>query len=158
MSPIENLATWNNSAAYIGAAIGRSRAHINDQAVARQLTTPTQTVNSYSSDEKDVGFKLFAGKHINRFLAVEGGYFDLGNFTYTTRTVQGGSLTGDVRFRGINADLIGKLPVSQRFMLFARAGMGYVKADTDFTGSRVNEAAPARAQRRQVEAALRRWR
>ena len=138
-----NLEAWNNSAAYIGAAIGRSRVHIDDRAAARQLTTPTQTVNAWSSDEKDVGFKLFAGKHINRYLAVEGGYFDMGNFTYNTRTVQGGTLNGDVRIRGINADLIGKLPVSQRFMLFARAGMAYVKADTDFSGSRVNEAAPA---------------
>jgi OOP family OmpA-OmpF porin len=138
-----NLEAWNNSAAYIGAAIGRSRVHIDDRAAARQVTTPTQTVNAWSSDEKDVGFKLFAGKHINRYLAVEGGYFDLGNFTYNTRTVQGGTLNGDVRIRGINADLIGKLPVSQRFMLFARAGMAYVKADTDFSGSRVNEAAPA---------------
>ena len=138
-----NLEAWNNSAAYIGAAIGRSRVHIDDRAAARQLTTASQTVNAWSSDEKDVGFKLFAGKHINRYLAVEGGYFDLGDFSYTTRTVQGGTLTGDVRIRGINADLIGKLPVSQRFMLFARAGMAYVKADTDFSGSRVNEAAPA---------------
>ena len=138
-----NLEAWNNSAAYIGASIGRSRAHIEDREAARRLTTATQTVNAWSSDEKDVGYKLFAGKHINRHLAVEAGYFDLGNFTYNTRTVQGGTLNGDVRVRGVNADLIGKLPLSQRFMLFARAGMGYVKADTDFSGSRVNEASPA---------------
>ncbi|NML62377.1 OmpA family protein [Massilia sp. RP-1-19] len=138
-----NLEAWNNSAAYIGAAIGRSRVHIDDSAAARQLTAPGQTVNAWSSDEKDVGFKLFAGKHINRYLAIEGGYFDMGDFSYSTSTVQGGTLTGDVRIRGVNADLIGKLPVSQRFMLFARAGMAYVKADTDFSGSRVNSAAPA---------------
>ena len=138
-----NLEAWNNSAAYIGASIGRSRVDIEDREAARRLTTATQTVNAWSSDEKDVGFKLFAGKHINRYLAVEGGYFDLGDFSYTTRTVQGGTLTGDMRIRGVNADLIGKLPLSQRFMLFARAGMGYVKADTDFSGSRVGEASPA---------------
>lgn len=138
-----NLELWNNSAAYVGTALGRSRAHFDDAAFQRQLTTPLQTVNSWGSDEKDTGYKLFVGKHINRFLAIEGGYFDLGNFSYATNTAQGGTLTGDVSYRGVNADVIGKLPLSQRFMLFARAGVAYVKADTDFVGNRVGSAAPA---------------
>ncbi|MGZ8318142.1 MAG: outer membrane beta-barrel protein, partial [Telluria sp.] len=141
-----NVEDWANTSAYIGVSAGRSRAHFDDQAFARDLTAPGGTVNSYSSDEKDVGYKLFIGKNINKYIAVEGGYFDLGEFSYTTRTVQGGSLTGDVRYRGVNADLIGKLPLSQRFMLFARAGMGYVKADTDFSGSRVNAIAPQNSE------------
>ena len=140
MTTSTNVEDWANTSAYIGAAIGSSRAHFDEGAFARRITSPTATVNSISSDEKDVGYKLFVGKNLNRWLAVEASWFDLGDFSYNMGTAQGGSLAGKVQYRGLNADLIGKLPLSQRFALYARAGMGYVKAKSTFTGSLVNSA------------------
>lgn len=139
MATGSNVEDWANTAAYIGAAIGRSRAHFDEAAFASRISAAN---NSWSSDEKDVGYRLFAGKNINRVLALEGGYFDLGEPSYNIVTAQGGTLSGNVRYRGVTADVIGKLPVSQRFLLFVRAGMAYMRADTHFTGSLVNAAAP----------------
>ena len=35
-----------------------------------------------SADEKDIGYKLQLGYRINRHIAIEGGYMDLGCYTY----------------------------------------------------------------------------
>jgi OOP family OmpA-OmpF porin len=127
---------WANHAAYIGAGIGQSRARIDDQAVIRSQTGPGATVNVWTSDERDVGYKLFMGKQLSRNFAIEGGFYDLGKFTFGTRTAEGGILNGDVRYKGLNLDLVGQLPFTERFSALARVGMHYNQAKTHFSGNR----------------------
>ena len=128
---------WANSAWYVGASLGQSRAAIDEPRIRRSLTANGATVSSFDSDEREFGFKLFAGKQINRYFSVEAGVFDLGKFGMAATTSGGGSLRGEAGFRGANLDLVGQLPLTQRLSLLGRAGMQYAHTKTSFSGNRL---------------------
>lgn len=128
---------WANTAWYIGTGIGQSRATIDRDRLQRSLSANGATVTAFTVDEKDVGYKLFVGKQLNRYFAVEGGYFDLGKFSFASTTSQNGVLKGEAGFRGVNLDLIGQIPLSQRISVLGRVGMNYAEAKTDFSGNRL---------------------
>jgi OOP family OmpA-OmpF porin len=128
---------WANSAWYLGAGIGQSRANIDDARLIRSLTANGATLNSFSTDERGTGGKLYVGKQLNQYFAIEAGLFDLGKFGFNSSTSGNGVLNGDVGFRGANLDLVGQLPLSQRLSVYARLGMNYAKASPHFTGNRL---------------------
>jgi OOP family OmpA-OmpF porin len=128
---------WANSAWYMGAGVGQSRARIDDGRLIRSLTANGATMNSFSTDERDLGFKLFVGKQLNQYFSVEAGYFDLGKFNFDATTSGNGALRGETGFRGVNLDLVGQLPLSERFSLLGRVGMQYAKTSTHFGGNRL---------------------
>jgi OOP family OmpA-OmpF porin len=121
----------------MGAGIGQSRAKIDDARLIRSLTANGATLNTFTADERDLGFKLFVGKQLNQYVAVEAGYFDLGKFDFAATTSGNGALRGEVGFRGVNLDLVGQLPLTERFSLLGRAGMQYAKTSTYFSGNRL---------------------
>ena len=140
----ENLANWHNSAVYFGSAIGRAKADFDGADISRRfLRTPATAINGFATDEKDTGAKLFIGKNINRWLAAEATYIDHGDHGYSLADNAGRSVVTNLNYRGFNADLIAKLPMSERFALFARAGMGYIKAKSTSTGNMVGAIIPA---------------
>ena len=143
---------WANSAVYIGAGIGQSRASIDEQRIRASLTANGATVNSFSTDEREAGYKLFVGKQLNQYFAVEAGYFDLGKFGFDARTSGNGVLTGEAGFRGVNVDLVGQLPLTQRLSLLARAGANYAKTSTHFSGNRLAAVTNPNASERKLNA------
>ena len=128
---------WANSAWSIGAGIGKSRANIDNERITSALTAHGETMSSFATDEKDKGYKLFIVKQMNRYFSVEAGYFDLGKFKFNAATAQGGMLAGEAGFKGVNLDLVGQIPFTERFSLLGRAGMNYAKASTHFSGNRL---------------------
>lgn len=128
---------WANSAWYIGAGIGQTRAKIDQDRLTSSLTANGATMTAFSKDERGTGGKLYIGKQLNQYFAIEGGLFDLGKFGFNATTSGGGVLNGDVGFRGVNLDLVGQLPLSQRFSVFALVGMNYAQAKAHFTGNRL---------------------
>jgi OmpA-OmpF porin, OOP family len=128
---------WANSAWYMGAGIGQSHANIDDARLIRSLTANGATMNSFKTDERDLGYKLFIGKQLNQYFAVEAGYFDLGKFSFDAATSGNGVLRGETGFRGVNLDLVGQLPLSERFSLLGRVGMQYARTSTHFGGNRL---------------------
>ncbi|QOY94328.1 OmpA family protein [Massilia sp. UMI-21] len=128
---------WANSAWYMGAGVGRSRAKIYNSDLARRMSEAGLPLNSYNADNRDTGYKLFFGKQLNRYFAVEAGYFDLGDFSFDATTT-GGALRGETDFRGVNLDLVGQLPLTERLSLLARAGVQYAKARTSYSGNVLN--------------------
>jgi OOP family OmpA-OmpF porin len=128
---------WANSAWSIGAGIGKSRANIDNERITSSLTAHGETMSSFAADEKDKGYKLFIGKQMNRYFSVEAGYFDLGKFKFNAATAQGGVLAGEAGFKGVNLDLVGQIPFTERFSVLGRAGMNYAKASTHFSGNRL---------------------
>jgi OOP family OmpA-OmpF porin len=129
---------WANSAWYMGGSIAQSRAKIDEDRLVRSLTANGSSLASFTKDERDIGFKLFAGKQLNKYFAVEAGYFDLGKFDFAATTSGNGVLRGDTAFRGVNLDLVGQLPLTQRLSLLGRAGIQYAKTRTHFSGNRLN--------------------
>ena len=130
---------WANSAWYIGGNAGVTRATIDQPRIQAALTANGSTMTSFKKDEKDgPGYRLFIGKQLNRYLAIEAGYYDLGEFGFNAVTSTGGTLNGNAAFRGVNLDLVGQMPLTERFSLLARVGAAYTKTSTHFTGNRLN--------------------
>ncbi|WP_373990542.1 OmpA family protein [Duganella sp. BuS-21] len=128
---------WANSAWYLGAGVGRARATIDEQRLRSSLSANGATVSAFSTDERDTGYKLLVGKQLNRYLALEFGYFDLGKFNFNATTSGNGAFNGEAGFRGANLDLLAQLPLSERLSVLGRVGANYAKASTHFSGNRL---------------------
>ena len=145
---------WANSAWYIGAGVGQSRATIDEPRLRASLAANGETVTGFSKDQRDTGYKLFVGRQLNQYFAVEAGYFDLGKFDFKSTTSGNGVLNGQAAFRGVNLDLLGQLPLSQRLSLLGRVGMHYTKTNTEFSGNRLLGSTNTHASERKLNAKL----
>ena len=120
---------------YLGLGVGLSDANIADERIRSQLSGAGLTMNSIDGDDRDFGYKLFGGYKFNRNFAVEGGYFNLGEFGFTANTTPAGTFTGTGKFQGLNLDLVGILPVSEKFSAFGRVGYIYTETKDTFSGT-----------------------
>jgi OOP family OmpA-OmpF porin len=120
---------------YAGFNAGESRATIDDGRITAGLLGDGFTTTSISDDNSHFGFKVFGGYEFNRYLALEGGYFNLGQFGFTADTVPAGSLRGDIKLQGANIDLVGSIPIGDKFSVFARGGLNYAQAKDSFSGT-----------------------
>ena len=133
---------------YAGANVGRSLATIDDARITSGLQAGGLATSSISDRDRNHGFKLYGGYQLNRNFAIEGGYFDLGKFGYTATTVPAGTLNGDIKVKGLNLDLVGIVPLTEKFSVFGRAGLNYAKANDTFTSTgavQVNNPNPSRS-------------
>ena len=120
---------------YGGANLGRSAATIDDPRINSSLLSSGFSSSSIVDDDRSTGFKVYGGYQINKNFAVEGGYFDLGKFGYTATTVPAGTLNGNIKLRGLNLDLVGIVPLTEKFSMFGRAGLNYAQARDSFSGT-----------------------
>jgi OOP family OmpA-OmpF porin len=122
---------------YVGGNIGQSRAKIDDARIANSLSG-AGLPSTISDDNRHTGYKLFGGYQFNRNLALEGGYFNLGEFGYTATTVPpalAGTLNGNTKIQGLNLDAVGILPFGDKFSVFGRLGMQYAQAKDTFSST-----------------------
>ncbi len=120
---------------YGGLSIGQSRAKIDEERITANLLAAGLTTSSMARDESDTAYKLFGGYQLNRNFALEGGYFSLGKFGFTSTTVPAGTLNGQIKLQGVNLDLVGTLPLTERFSAIGRVGGQYARARDNFSGS-----------------------
>src|SRR4029077_21149772 len=120
---------------YAGFNAGQSRAKIGDGRIAQGLLGDGLPTTPISNHDHHFGFKVFGGYEFNRYIALESGYFDLGRFGFTAHTTPAGSLRGDIKVNGANFDLVGSVPIAEKFSLFARAGLNYAQAKDSFAGT-----------------------
>lgn len=120
---------------YVGGNIGQTRATIDNERITSGLLGSGLTAGPIDEHDRDRGAKLFGGYQLSQNFSVEAGYFDLGHMGFTTTTTPTGTLTGDMRLRGINLDLVGALPISERFSAFGRIGVARSQANDTFSGT-----------------------
>ncbi len=120
---------------YGGLSIGQSRAKIDEARITASLLGSGLTTTSMARDESDTAFKLFGGYQFNRNFALEAGYFNLGKFGFTSTTVPTGTLDGRIKLQGVNLDLVGTLPLTERLSAIGRVGAQYARASDTFRGS-----------------------
>ena len=120
---------------YGGFNAGRTAATIDDVRINNTLKANGFTSSTIQDDDRSNGFKVFGGYQLNRNFAIEGGYFDLGKFGYTATTTPPGTLNGNIKLRGLNLDLVGLLPLTDRFSAFGRVGLNYAEARDTFRGT-----------------------
>ena len=106
---------------YVGGSAGSSD-------LSPQLENCCGSVKSADSDGSDLSLKLLAGYNINRRLAVEGFYNDLGS----TAVSLAGEKLGDVDYKTYGVAAVYTKPVSRRISL--RAKLGYGALDSNFEG------------------------
>jgi len=129
------LALADESGWYGGANVGRSAATIDDARIDAGLLSGGFTSSAIVDDDRSTGYKVFGGYQLNKNFAIEGGYFDLGKFGYTATTVPAGTLNGTIKLRGLNLDLVGIVPFTEKFSAFGRVGLNYAQARDSFTGT-----------------------
>ena len=120
---------------YVGGNIGRSKAKIDDPRITSSLLGGGLATTSIADDDRDTGYKIFGGYQFNRYFALEGGYFDLGKFGFTATTVPAGTLKGNIAVKGLNLDLVGIIPFTDKLSAFGRAGVNYADARDSFSGT-----------------------
>ncbi len=116
----------------VGAGIARSA---NETARTTGVLLPGVDTLSSSSDRNDNAFKVFGGYQINRNLALETGYYSLGKSRFTTQTSPAGSLSGATKVRGLNFDVVGTLPLTERFAGLARVGAHHAWSEERYSGT-----------------------
>ena len=120
---------------YVGGNLGGTRADFKNDSINRALVGRGFVVNSTSTDNTSRGGKLFGGYQLTPNFAVEGGYFDLGRFNYGSTTTPLGSFSGNSRINGLNLDLVGTVPLSDRFSAFGRVGAAYAQNRANFAST-----------------------
>jgi OmpA-OmpF porin, OOP family len=134
-STLSPKAFADDSGWYVGFNAGQSRAKIDDSRIADDLLLDGFTTTSIGDENRHFGFKTFGGYEFNRYFALEGGYFNLGQFGFRADTLPAGSLHGDIKIQGANFDAVGSVPIGDKFSLFARAGLNYANSKDSFVGS-----------------------
>ncbi len=129
------FALADDSGWYVGANVGQSRAKIDDARITSGLLGNGFTTTAIADDDRDTGYKIFGGYQFNKNFALEGGYFDLGEFGFTATTLPAGTLSGNIKLKGLNLDVVGILPITEKFSAFGRVGVNYAEAKDSFTGT-----------------------
>ncbi len=120
---------------YAGANIGQSKATIDEARITSGLLGSGLVAGPFDNNERDRGYKLFGGYQVNKYFSVEAGYFDLGRFGFTTTTTPAGTLSGDIRLKGLNLDAVGTLHMTEKLSAFGRIGVAYVRTEDSFVGT-----------------------
>jgi len=120
---------------YVGFNAGQSRAKIDNSRITDDLLIDGFVTTSIGDENRHFAFKTFGGYEFNRYFALESGYFDLGRFGFRADTLPPGSLHGDIKIMGANFDLLGSVPIGDKFSLFARGGVIYADSRDTFVGT-----------------------
>jgi len=85
-----------------------------------------------SSSNKDFAYQLGLGYQLNEHLAVEGSYVNLGQNSNQANLVRSSNFDNDnTTVQGINVDVVGTLPLSDRWAVYGKLGAFYSQAKTD---------------------------
>jgi OOP family OmpA-OmpF porin len=130
-----SVAIADDSGWYVGANAGQSLSRIDDRRIEAGLLQSGLSTISTDDDERHFGYKLFGGYQFDRYLSLEGGYFNLGKFGFAAQTLPQGNLHGNLKLQGADLDLVGTLPITQRFAVFGRVGANYAAVKDSFGGT-----------------------
>lgn len=120
---------------YGGLSVGQSRAKIDQERITAGLLASGLATTAMTRDESDTAYKLFGGYQFNRYLGLEGGYFNLGRFGFNATTSPLGTLDGQIKLDGGNLDLVATVPLGERVALIGRLGAQYARARDRFSST-----------------------
>ncbi len=129
------VAAQDDSYYYFGLGAGQGRYKLDEESLAARALSPGVTATVLERDERDRAYKAFVGWQWNRYLATEGGYFDLGRSSFNASTLPAGTLDATMRIRGYNLDLVGTLPMGDTVSLLGRAGFAFARTRASFNGT-----------------------
>jgi hypothetical protein len=86
------------------------------------------SLSNRDMDSDEPAYKLFAGYQINPYVAVQGAYHDLGEYSMsatsdgTGNSWAAGSVSGEQEADGWSLSVVGRWPISERWTLFGTLG------------------------------------
>jgi len=110
---------------YGGINLGQSRAKIDDARTAGSVLDGGYNTTSISEDNRDTGYKILAGTSSTGISPSKAAISIWGKFGFKANTVTTvpppslGTLSGTVKFKGLNLDAVGILPISEKFQRLA---------------------------------------
>jgi len=125
----------SHTGVYWGLGAGQSQARIDSDRIRQGLLNEGLSTSTLTEDGRHTGYKAYLGFPIHPNWSVETGYFDLGRFGFNATTTPVGGLTGSARIRGLNLDLVGYLPFTERWSLMGRVGAAYAQTQDQFSSS-----------------------
>ncbi|MBD3800129.1 MAG: OmpA family protein [Campylobacterales bacterium] len=122
---------------YIGGNVGYATSRVNETDTAQEACDGDSacTVTSSSIEENAFGLKPFVGYLFNDYFAVEGGYFNLGEASFKHVTSTGATYKGSAKMQGLNADVVGHLPILEQLTVFGRLGVMYAEVNKEYSYS-----------------------
>jgi hypothetical protein len=105
---------------YVGAGAGKSDI---DAGVS------PAPITSGSFDGEDDGIKAFVGFRLGRHMAIEGAWVDLGKARYNGNSLGVPVTNGTLEASGLNASLVGLVPLGERVELFGKVGAFFWEAE-----------------------------
>lgn len=116
----------NADGLYLGVGTGFSSLKNDDSEIGDFIESGS---DDFDVDDDDNVYKAFVGYEYNRFFATEAFYADLGKVKLKGNDVA----NTDLKSKAYGLSLVGKLPITDWFELFAKAGMA--KWETDVRGN-----------------------
>jgi len=98
---------------YVGAGIGRGNLNMSG--------TDLTGLNNAQIDDSDTTYTLRGGFRFNPYLALEVGYYDLGQYTFSG-TSGNVAVTGSAKAKSYGISAVGILPVGPHMDLYGRVG------------------------------------
>jgi OmpA-OmpF porin, OOP family len=117
----------------MGMNVGKTVGRIQHDTIITDLEAQGFNVTSVDEARRTEGYKIFAGYQFSPYLALEGGYFNLGGFDALANTEPRTSFLGNTKLLGWNVDVVAIMPFTPDFSAFARLGL--TRNDTSNTYS-----------------------
>jgi hypothetical protein len=119
---------------YLGLSAGALRSTAG--AVNPALQAQGLSLRNTAADDRDAGWKLYAGWHLGRHLSVEGGYAVLGRYRSEGQVVQDpGTVQATFKASDWNLAALAILPLGPGWDVFGKAGAGRWQTRLDTQGS-----------------------
>ena len=127
----------DNTGMYMGIGAGESKAKFNHDAAVQNALGAGVAAGPLTVDQRGNAYKAYLGFPMTPNWAVETGYFNLGRFGFDGTTTPAGTVNGTAKVQGLNLDLVGTLPITDRWSLLGRVGAAYseTKGGLDGTGA-----------------------
>ena len=138
----------DNTGMYMGIGAGDSKAKFNHDSAAQNALGTGVTPGPLSVDERGNAYKIYLGFPMSPNWAVEAGYFNLGRFGFDGSTTPPGTVSGSAKIQGLNLDLVGTLPITDRWSLLGRVGAAYAETQSSISGTGAGEVAASSASKR----------
>lgn len=132
--PASALARPDAAAAWVGGAFGDAEARDYSGGKYNDGTFATST----TTDNKDSGWRAFAGWGLGRYLGLELGYVDLGEASFSAQSTgafywPAGPVNGRTDADGLDLTLRGRIPTGTALMITVRGGGVRWSATTDLS-------------------------
>lgn len=120
---------------YGGLGYGRSWADVDNRSIGAAADAAGTPVNKLYASQADNSWKVLGGYSFNENLALEGSWFELGEFGYAADLLPGGGARGNAELEGFGLDVVGTFPIAERLSFLARLGLNNTKVKESFNNT-----------------------